>query len=155
MAALCLTKHLTQNKGSAYSTWTANYIIIIMIRFKWQNLVTESFKNENKLDGNLDVQDGWFGSPLTHECSSLGPMHAGSHPHHRCGYFISPVVSVSLIYLSSHRLATACLGPTLSRAGPYFLQGGRCSDRTNNAKPGDMSSDKVPATPPVSVSISC
>ena len=27
-----------------------------MIRFKWQNLVTESFKNENKLDGNLDVQ---------------------------------------------------------------------------------------------------
>lgn len=104
----------------------------------------------------VDVQDGWVSSPLTHECSSLGPTHAGTAPpHHLCGYFISPVASVSLIHLCSHRLAIACPGPTLSQAGPCFLQGGRCSDRTNNAKPGDMSSDKVPATPPVPVSISC
>lgn len=76
-------------------------------------------------------------------------------PHHLCGYFISPVASVSLIHLCSHRLAIACPGPTLSQAGPCFLQGGCCSVRTNNAKPGDMSSDKIPATPPVPVSISC
>lgn len=28
----------------------------------------------------VDVQDGWVSSPLTHECSSLGPTHAGTAP---------------------------------------------------------------------------
>ena len=92
----------------------------------------------------LDVQDGRFSSPLTHvwvPCM-LQP------PPHLCGYSVSPVVSMSLIYLCSHRLAIAGPGPTLSQACPHFPQSGRCGDRTNSAKPGDVSSDKVPATPP-------